>query len=104
VVSEVTRESAFTITTNGAADVSDKPRWAPVLVQSVFSSVHGRYAFALGELKRYAIVCEQERIDVDRRVALGRQLLMLLQEERFEEAERLIDNAAKGDKTDDPKH
>jgi hypothetical protein len=91
VLSEDVRDSSFSKWFGESSDISGKAQWGHILVSGVFRE-HGRYGSALAELERFVIVCKKSQIDRDKQVALGRQLLTLLRDERFEEAEKLIDN------------
>jgi hypothetical protein len=93
VLSEEVRDSSFSKWFGESSDISgsDKAQWGQIVVSGVFRE-HGRYGSALAELERFVIVCKKSQIDRDKQVALGRQLLTLLRDERFEEAEKLIDN------------
>jgi len=94
VLSETIRETPFS-KLMAESNVSGDPLWRRVHTYGLFGG-HGRYGWAASELKRFVIVCEDLHIDQKRQRVLGRQLLLLLRDQHFEESEKLIDNLSNG--------
>ena len=90
ILSEHIQDSTFSDSICDSNLKSISPVWGHVNSEGVLG-VHGRFGYALSELKRFIIVCDELHIDPDRRCVLGHKLLELMRHEQFPEMEKLID-------------